>query len=1054
MNNLSEQNKVLLDRVLTEVQYMDRTFFNSLSEHEAKLVLNILQEYSEEGDSNLHKTLWEIDYTEKPVSIEKFITDKNYLGIVGKELYPIWQDELSIVCKEGSKIVEWLFTGAIGGGKTTCANFAQAYKSYRLMCLRDPAAYYDLMGEGVSTISIAFFNITIPLAKKVTFGKYQAMLKSSPWFKERIQLNINNNVVGLTDQVKIILGSGITHAIGSDTVGGCFTGDTKVSLLNGTECEISKLPSEFWVYACDENGNIIPAKGNSPRITKIVTQILQITLDNDEKIKCTPDHRFMLRDGSYKEAQLLTEGDSLMPLYRKLSDKETDGLKEYEMVKSNYDESWSFTHRLSDKLVYKEKKHTVRHHKDFNKYNNDPDNIQWMTWIDHRKLHNDNIRLLWDNPDFAKKVKEVASKNLTKRNIINWEDPIYRQKMSKTLNGVARMYWLSICDDEDKLKEFKNKMSESSKRSWNLNYKKRKSIAVKNLVDYNTSELKKDQTTEFNKNRWSSDIDYRNKMKDVSVINGKQAGLIRLKNIYNTLKEKQLEFTEDNFNNNRPKWHPRYNVIFNFYDNINDFIAYCENYNHKVRLIEIINCEPIEVWDITVDMYHNFCLSAGVVVHNSMDEMDFSKSVDGKQVQEAYDALHDRVTSRYMKFIHKEPPGLMTLISSTTQDSNSFMNKRLKRAEQYPEITHISNFAQWETKPIPVELNTGSFKVFIGDNLTLPIIIEQGHEDEYDESLIIEVPNAYRHRFDDDLEHSIINLAGKRIGAKQNLFLKRVDKLKECLNGRTIFHPFKSESIFVSIDRPDSIQSHFDKEKFVRFYYENDNKYAPLINPNKERFIHVDLAKNGDFAGMSCVHCSGFITKDIRVDNETVKRYKEPLFYQDWSIQMMYVKGSEIDFEKINDFIYFLASIGTKIGGISFDSYQSVGNQQSFKKSKICDEKRIITLSVDTSPEPYKFFRKLIIENRISMYNHAILINEITKLVRDPDTLKVDHDGNLSTKDVSDSLVGAIEHCGRYFETADMGQVRIPLVTVSDYAINKDGIKGTNKDSNKHYPKV
>ena len=40
-------------------------------------------------------------------------------------------------------------------------------------------------------------------------------------------------------------------------------------------------------------------------------------MDNKEEIICTPDHRFMLRDGSYEEAQNLTPNDSLMPLSRK-----------------------------------------------------------------------------------------------------------------------------------------------------------------------------------------------------------------------------------------------------------------------------------------------------------------------------------------------------------------------------------------------------------------------------------------------------------------------------------------------------------------------------------------------------------------------------------------------------------------------------------------------------------------------------------------------------------------------------------------------------------------
>lgn len=43
---------------------------------------------------------------------------------------------------------------------------------------------------------------------------------------------------------------------------------------------------------------------------------MRITLDNGEKIECTLNHRFMLRNGEYLEAQDLIPGDSLMPLYK------------------------------------------------------------------------------------------------------------------------------------------------------------------------------------------------------------------------------------------------------------------------------------------------------------------------------------------------------------------------------------------------------------------------------------------------------------------------------------------------------------------------------------------------------------------------------------------------------------------------------------------------------------------------------------------------------------------------------------------------------------------
>ena len=101
---------------------------------------------------------------------------------------------------------------------------------------------------------------------------------------------------------------------------GCFTGDTKIKLLDGTERTFEELsalaPDEiFYVYAVDQHGKIVVAEGRHARVTRRNAEIIEVTLDNGFSVRCTPDHRFMLRDGTYQQAQYLTPDDSLMPGY-------------------------------------------------------------------------------------------------------------------------------------------------------------------------------------------------------------------------------------------------------------------------------------------------------------------------------------------------------------------------------------------------------------------------------------------------------------------------------------------------------------------------------------------------------------------------------------------------------------------------------------------------------------------------------------------------------------------------------------------------------------------
>ena len=150
-----------------------------------------------------------------------------------------------------------------------------------------------------------------------------------------------------------------------DSAGGCHTYDTKVKLADGRDLEIGKIVEEFnqgktnYVYSCDKNGKIFVQPITDAFITKRNTQVIRLTLDNGEQIKCTPEHPYMLRDGSYKEAQYLTKEDSLMPLYFNRSNHPffndfdiPSNEQTYEFIKMNNDNKWYATHRIIAEQYY------------------------------------------------------------------------------------------------------------------------------------------------------------------------------------------------------------------------------------------------------------------------------------------------------------------------------------------------------------------------------------------------------------------------------------------------------------------------------------------------------------------------------------------------------------------------------------------------------------------------------------------------------------------------------------------------------------------------------
>lgn len=154
---------------------------------------------------------------------------------------------------------------------------------------------------------------------------------------------------------------------------GCFTGNTKVSLVDGRQLTFLELIDEYnqgkenYVYSMNLDTHKIEAKKIKKAWKTLENQpLIKVTLDNGEYIECTLNHKFMLRDGTYIEAQDLIPGDSLMPLYTKVSQK---GLQGYRMYYEPFEDAWHYEHREFAKDILDEK--YLVHHLDFNKLNLD-----------------------------------------------------------------------------------------------------------------------------------------------------------------------------------------------------------------------------------------------------------------------------------------------------------------------------------------------------------------------------------------------------------------------------------------------------------------------------------------------------------------------------------------------------------------------------------------------------------------------------------------------------------------------------------------------------------
>ncbi|MCL2928901.1 MAG: DNA topoisomerase (ATP-hydrolyzing) subunit B [Trichodesmium sp. MAG_R01] len=196
------------------------------------------------------------------------------------------------------------------------------------------------------------------------------------------------------------------YLVEGDSASGCFAGNQKVILADGRRLNFAEIVAEqaegkeHFCYTINQSGNVAIERIINARITKKNASVIKIILDNNETIICTPDHLFMLRDGSYKPAALLTGNDSLMPLSQKSSQKtensqELDG---YEMVWSPQKESWIYTHLLPDFYnlkagVYQSANGDSCYHVGFKKLNST--NTEGLLTEKHLEFHKTNLELAY-----------------------------------------------------------------------------------------------------------------------------------------------------------------------------------------------------------------------------------------------------------------------------------------------------------------------------------------------------------------------------------------------------------------------------------------------------------------------------------------------------------------------------------------------------------------------------------------------------------------------------------------------------------------------------------
>ena len=433
----------------------------------------------------------------------------------------------------------------------------------------------------------------------------------------------------------------------------CFTGDTKVKSLDGNSYSFNELVDNdvktLWTYSIDKNGNVVPALAKNIRKIKETNKLVKITLDNGKVIKCTLDHKFMLPDLSYEEAQNLKVGQSLMPIYTKIENK-------HEMYFDRNSGKYKYTHDLVGNTILAEEKedalnrlqgeehspnqnsicvHHIGVFNQNNSLNNTPENLEWLTAKEHFIEHSKHNKTDKGKEYFRELHKEGKLKS--------WSETYNGSE--KHLKDIARARELGNYDGSSHFIEYNRTQAnkDSCKKSNSnplhiLHSKQTKSLkTIKYLIEngfevneenynYNKCQgavLFSNLNTLFNSLEeaieLSKDVDISNyslkREQDNNVDVQKRSRVAR---VIKRLTDEGLELNEENYNSvrNKKDKDPKFETILMVFDSYEDAYEAGKHYNHKIVDIEFLDVENEPVYCMEVPEYHNFLLEGGVVAHN------------------------------------------------------------------------------------------------------------------------------------------------------------------------------------------------------------------------------------------------------------------------------------------------------------------------------------------------------------------------------------------------------------------------------------------------------
>ncbi len=388
----------------------------------------------------------------------------------------------------------------------------------------------------------------------------------------------------------------LTICLGKSTYARCFSGDTRVALVDGTSPTLEEMARRhdrgelFWGYSIGPNGRLIVSLLDAPRLIGR-DSLLSIELDNGESIHATPDHDFMMRDGRMVPASQLRVGNSLMPLYRDL-------FRGYEMVYQPLNGHLLPTHRLADEWnvrngIYAHLSGTHRHHIDFDRRNNRPTNLERMDAAEHIRMHNaDNYGDEFDAEAHGESIRSALAQRAL--------DPHWVARFADAQRERALSFW-----HDERYGAIRERLIEARRNPSDATREAHRDAAINRYADPE----ERARCAQSARNAWAADDGSRRR---------RQAEVARNINLRENITQGTVRAALDRAGSIRGAARLLdcdRSVFRRFPETVAGFRGAAAPRNHKIVGIRELPGEH-DVFCLTAPEAGNFALEAGVFVHN------------------------------------------------------------------------------------------------------------------------------------------------------------------------------------------------------------------------------------------------------------------------------------------------------------------------------------------------------------------------------------------------------------------------------------------------------